>query len=88
MLLENQCGFRLGNGAVDMTFSLRQLQEKTGEQNIDLYVAFVDLTKALHTVSRDALWTVIRKFAIPGQMLNGIVSFHEEIMASVRSDDE
>ena len=39
-----------------MTFTARQLQEKCQEQNVDLYMAFVDLTKAFDTVSRDGLW--------------------------------
>ena len=36
-----------------MIFVLGQIQEKCGEQNIGLFAAFVDLTKAFDTVSRD-----------------------------------
>ena len=36
-----------------MIFTARQLQEKCQEQNGDLYMTFVDLTKAFDTVSRD-----------------------------------
>ena len=36
-----------------MIFSARQLQEKCQEQNVDLYMTFVDLTKAFGTVSHD-----------------------------------
>ena len=32
--------------AIDMIFSLRQLQEKCREQHMPLYIAFIDLTKA------------------------------------------
>ena len=42
--------------AIDMIFTARQLQEKCQEQNIDLYMTFVDLTKAFDTVIRDGLW--------------------------------
>ena len=28
-------------------------QEKCKEQNVDLYMTFIDITKAFHTVSRD-----------------------------------
>ena len=38
-----------------MIFTARQLQEKCQEQIIDLYMTFVDLTKAFDTVSRDGL---------------------------------
>ena len=39
-----------------MIFTAKQLQEKCREQNVDLYMTFVDLTKAFDTVSRDGLW--------------------------------
>ena len=39
-----------------MIFTARQLQEKSQEQNIDLYMSFVDLTKAFDTDSREDLW--------------------------------
>ena len=38
-----------------MIFTARQLQEKCQEQNVDLYMTFVDLTKAFDTVSRDGM---------------------------------
>ena len=44
-----------------MIFTARQLQEKCQEQNVDLYMTFVDLTKAFATVSRDGLWKIIGK---------------------------
>ena len=55
LILESQCGFRKDRGAIDAIFTARQLQEKCREQNVDLYMTFVDLTKAFGTVSRDGL---------------------------------
>ena len=85
---ESQCGFRSGRGTIDMIFSLRQIQEKAMEQNQELYMVFVDLTKAFDTVSRDALWKVLAKLGVPEKMLNVIVSFHEGMCASVRSNGQ
>ena len=34
-----------------MIFAARQVQEKCREQNLDLYMVFVDLTKAFDTIS-------------------------------------
>ena len=48
-----------------MIFTARQLQEKCHEQNVDLYITFVDLTKAFDTVSRDGLWKIMAKFGCP-----------------------
>ena len=50
---ESQCGFRSNRGTIDMIFVLRQIQKKCREQNMGLYAAFVDLTKAFDTVSCD-----------------------------------
>ena len=57
LIPESQCGFRKDRGITDMIFTARQLQEKCQEQNMDLYMTFVDLTKAFDTVSREGkLW--------------------------------
>ena len=48
-----------------MIFTARQLQKKCQEQNVDLYMTFVDLTKAFDTVSRDGLWKIMAKFGCP-----------------------
>lgn len=46
---ESQCGFRAGRGTTDMIFSMRQVAEKVREKNQELYMVFVDLTKAFDT---------------------------------------
>jgi len=52
LLPEAQCGFRVGRGTTNMLFSLKQIQEKCIEQNMPLYMVFVDFTKAFETVNR------------------------------------
>ena len=54
-LPESQCGFHAGQGTICMVFVTHQLQEKSMEQHQDLYMTFVDLTKAFDTVSREGL---------------------------------
>ena len=44
---ESQCGFRAERSTVDMIFSVRQLQENCREQQMPLYIVFIDLMKAL-----------------------------------------
>ena len=62
---ESQCGFRAERSTIDMVFSLRQLQEKSREQHMPLYIAFIDLTKAFDLVSRDGLFKVLPKIGCP-----------------------
>ena len=52
---ESQCGFRSNRGTVDMIFMLRQDTREMQITEHVLYAAFVDLTKAFDTVSRDGL---------------------------------
>jgi len=61
VLPESQCGFRRGRSTIDMIFVARLLQEKCREQSHDLYLAFIDLTKAFDTVNRELLWQILRK---------------------------
>ncbi len=81
--LESQCGFRKGRGTIDMIFAARQLQEKCQEQNQDLYTTFVDLSKALDTVSRQGLWMIMSKFGCPDKFILMVRQFHDGMMAGV-----
>ena len=47
-----------------MLFTARQLLEKWQDQNVDLFTAFVDLTKAFDTVSRDGFWKIMQRLAV------------------------
>ena len=48
---------------------LRQIQEKCREQNKGLFVAFIDLTKAFDTVSREGLWKILAHLGCPPKFL-------------------
>ena len=48
-----------------MIFVARQIQEKCREQNVGLYAAFVDMTIAFDTVSRDGLWKILARLGCP-----------------------
>ncbi|XP_050686692.1 actin, cytoskeletal 4-like [Eriocheir sinensis] len=49
ILPEKQCGFRKERSTSELIYVTLQLQEKCHEQNRDLYIAFIDLTKASDT---------------------------------------
>ena len=69
-----------------MIFSVRQLQEKCNEQNIPLYIAFIDLTKAFYLVSRKMLCEILLKIGCPLNHFNIIKSFHTNIGATIKYD--
>ena len=66
-----------------MVFSLRQLQEKCIEQNLNLYHCFIDLSKAFDTVNREALWVVLGKCGCPPKFVNMVKSLHADMKARV-----
>ena len=68
---------------LDMIFVARLLQEKCREQHRNLYLAFIDLTKAFDTVNRDLLWMVLSKFGCPPHFLTILREFHDGMKARV-----
>ena len=63
-----------------------QLQEKSVEQSHPLYVAFIDLTKAFDTVSRSALYNILKLLGCPETLLSVLVALHENMKARVQFD--
>ena len=88
VLPESQCGFRAQRSTIDMIFAARQVQEKCREQNLDLYMVFVDLTKAFDTISRYGLWQILRKIGCPDLFFDIIRSFHEGMVARVQDQGQ
>ena len=82
-LPESQCGFWRGRSTIDMIFVARRLQEKCYEQHQNLYMAFVDLTKAFDTVNRDLLWNILRKFGCSPTFIAILQQFHTGMCAQV-----
>lgn len=80
---ETQCGFRRERGTIDMIFTARQIQEKCREQQRNLCMAFIDLTKAFDTVNREMLWRVMEKFGCPRKFIAIVRAFHDGMRASV-----
>ena len=87
-LSEAQCGFRPNCSTTDMVFSVHQVQEKYIEQNMDLVVVFIDLTKAFDMVSREALWVILSKLGCLTKSVNLICQFRDDMTVQVLSDGE
>ena len=83
LMPETQCGFRSNRSTVDMVFAARQLLEKCREQRRNLYVAFVDLSKAFDSVDRELLWAVLRRCGCPPRFTHLIKELHDDIMVWV-----
>ena len=68
---------------MDMIFCLRRVQEKCIEQNMLLYVVFIDFSKTFDTVSRQGLWQVLTKYGCTEKFVNLIEALHTGMQANV-----
>lgn len=63
-----QCGFRPGRSTVDQIFTLRQILEKSHENQIDTYHLFVDFKAAFDSPLRDRLFATMSELGIPAKL--------------------
>ena len=82
-LPETQYGFRSGRSTMDLIFCLKQVQEKSIEQNMSLYVVFIDFSKAFDIVSRQGLWQVLKKYGCTEKFVSLIEALHTGMQANV-----
>ena len=61
---------------------------KCQEQNVDLYMNFVDLDKAFDTVSREGLWEFMAKCGCPAKFIAMVRQFHDGMLARAQNDGE
>ncbi|XP_035260113.1 uncharacterized protein LOC118220353 [Anguilla anguilla] len=66
-----------------MIFVLRQLLEKSREQRKDLYIAFIDLSKAFDTINPEILWKQLSKLGVPPKFLSILQQLHDGMQARV-----
>ena len=86
LLPESQCGFRKVRSCTDMIFTIRQLVEKSWEDTTKSFFTFIDLKKAYDSITRVAMWRVLKKLGVPEKTVQLINSFHREVKAQIRLD--
>ena len=60
-----------------MMFGVRRLQEIGRKAGVSLFICFIDLQKAHHTVDRTLMWQVLTLMGVPSQMIAVIQQFHD-----------
>ena len=64
---------------------LRKLIERFRVAKKDLYMVFINLEKAYDRVSRDVLWWVLKKKAVPLKYVSIIRDMYEGVVTNVRT---
>jgi hypothetical protein len=85
--LEAQCGFRGKRGTIDGLWNLAMALQKRKEHGLETWALFIDLVKAFDTVSREALFTVLRKFGMPDHFINLLVRLHTGVTIKLKLGD-
>ena len=67
-LADVQVGFRKGRGTRDQIASIRWIIEKAGEFQKNIYLCFIDHSKAFDCVDHDKLWKALREMGIPDRL--------------------
>lgn len=62
--------------------------EKCREQHRDLYIAFVDLSKAFDSVDRELLWSVLQRCGCPPRFTELVRELHDGMTVRVRYGGE
>uniref|UniRef100_A0A914VH02 Reverse transcriptase domain-containing protein n=1 Tax=Plectus sambesii TaxID=2011161 RepID=A0A914VH02_9BILA len=80
-----QAGFRKGRGTRDQIANLQWIMEKTREFQKDVYMCFIDYSKAFDCVEHDKLWKCLKQMGIPEHLVELIRSLYENQEATVRT---
>ena len=72
---------------MDCILSVSQIIEKHGEFNIPTYIAFTDFKKAVDSVDRDKLWTIMSSKRIPTHLITIIQKIYKENIIRVSADN-
>ena len=83
-LLEYQCGFRPQRSCADQLFCLRQLTDLALERQHRLHLCFVDLQRAFDSISRPALWAILRARGASEQLVLLLQDLHTDTQCKVR----
>lgn len=82
---EEQAGFRKGRGTRDQIANLRWILEKARDYRKDIFMCFIDYSKAFDCVNHARLWTGLRKMGIPRHLIELMKGVYTDQQATVRT---
>jgi hypothetical protein len=56
-----QCGFRKNRSVMDQVFVLKQIMDNSIDQNLPLYMLFIDFKQAYDTIKREKVYEAMRQ---------------------------
>ncbi|GFN88081.1 endonuclease-reverse transcriptase [Plakobranchus ocellatus] len=87
-IAEEQCGFVENKGTSNAIYILRTLIERALEEQKDVYLCFIDYTKAFDRVRHDEIITELKQLYIDGKDLRIIKTMYWEQTAAMRIENK
>ena len=82
---EEQAGFRPGKGTRDQVMNLKMVLEKNRERGNDVFLCFIDYSKAFDRVAHDILWNDMHNMGFPTHLILLIKAMYDQQQAAVRT---
>ena len=80
-----QAEFRKGRGSRDQIANIRWITEKAREFQKNIYICFIDYTKAFDCVDHSKLWKILQKMGIPDHLTCPLRNLYGGQEATVRT---
>ncbi|XP_072906368.1 uncharacterized protein [Hemitrygon akajei] len=85
-LRDEQAGFRKERSCIVQIATLRVIVEQTTEWQTPLYVCFIDFEKAFDSLDRKSMWSILRHYGVPEEMVNIIKQLYDGFSCRVIHD--
>ena len=80
-----QAGFRKGRGTRYQNANIHWITEKAREFQKNIYLHFIDYTKAFECVDHNKLWKILKEMGIPDHLICLLRNLYAGQEATVRS---
>jgi len=67
-----------------MILILRYIQSRFQEKNLNLYLAFIDISKAYDSIQRSLIWLALKKIGLPPKLIKMIQVIYQSNECRVR----
>jgi len=87
-LSDCQAGYRKNRGTTDMLFVLQNIIDKVKSTTEELYITFIDYSKAFDSVIHNHLFETMDKMGFPRHLIALLSSLYTEQKGTIRWDDQ
>ena len=87
-LSDCQAGYRINRGTIDMLFVLQNIIEKIQATNEELFITFIDYSKAFDSVIHEHLYETMHKLGFPRHIIALLSSLYKNQKGTIRWDNQ